>query len=92
VFGGPAWEPAGDGTWYLHLYAPEQPDWNWRDPRTAPYFEDIVRFWFDLGVDGLRVDVAHGLFKAPGLPPLPPGITADGRLPADAAAWLRSPA
>src|SRR5690242_19981427 len=75
VFGGPAWtrisEPDGSpGQWYLHLYAPEQPDWNWRDPRTAPFFDDVVRFWFDRGVDGLRIDVAHGLFKADGLPDL----------------------
>jgi alpha-glucosidase len=75
VFGGPAWAATPDGSWYLHLYAPEQPDWNWRDPRTAPFFADVVRFWFDRGVDGLRIDVAHGLFKAPGLPPLPPGVT-----------------
>lgn len=73
VFGGPAWtrisEPDGSpGQWYLHLYAPEQPDWNWRDSRTVPFFDDVVRFWFDRGVDGLRIDVAHGLFKAEGLP------------------------
>ncbi|MDQ4091943.1 MAG: glycoside hydrolase family 13 protein [Actinomycetota bacterium] len=73
MFGGPAWtrisEPDGlPGQWYLHLYAPEQPDWNWRDPRTATFFDDVVRFWFDRGVDGLRIDVAHGLFKAEGLP------------------------
>lgn len=81
VFGGPAWSRAPDGAWYLHLYTPEQPDWNWRDPRTAPFFDDVVRFWFDRGVDGLRVDVAHGLFKAPGLPSLPPGVTPEpGRL------------
>ncbi|MFC7533371.1 alpha-amylase family glycosyl hydrolase [Actinoplanes sp. GCM10030250] len=81
VFGGPAWSRAPDGAWYLHLYAPEQPDWNWRDPRTAPFFDEVVRFWFDRGVDGLRVDVAHGLFKAPGLPSLPPGIEPEpGRL------------
>ncbi|MGA5299436.1 glycoside hydrolase family 13 protein [Nucisporomicrobium flavum] len=75
VFGGPAWtrvtEPDGrPGQWYLHLYAPQQPDWNWRDPRTAPFFDDVLRFWFDRGVDGLRIDVAHGLFKAEGLPDL----------------------
>ena len=86
VFGGPAWtriiEPGGrPGQWYLHLYAPEQPDWNWRDPRTAPFFADVLRFWFDRGVDGLRIDVAHGLFKAPGLPDLPAGqIPEPGRL------------
>ncbi len=81
VFGGPAWtrisEPDGSpGQWYLHLYAPEQPDWNWRDPRTAPFFDEVVRFWLDLGVDGLRIDVAHGLFKAEGLPDLQTTATA----------------
>jgi alpha-glucosidase len=77
VFGGPAWtrvtEPDGrPGEWYLHLYTPAQPDWNWRDPRTADLFDGIVRFWFDRGVDGLRIDVAHGLVKADGLPDLTP--------------------
>ena len=71
VFGGPAWTRV-DGEWYLHLYAPEQPDWNWRDPRTAEFFDGVLRFWFDRGVDGLRIDVAHGLAKAPGLPDLTP--------------------
>ena len=72
MFGGPEWtrirEPDGSpGQWYLHLCAPEQPDWNWRDPRTAALFDEVVRFWFDRRVDGLRIDVAHGLFKAEGL-------------------------
>ncbi len=81
VFGGPAWSRTPDGRFYLHLYAPEQPDWNWRDPRTAPFFDDVLRFWFDRGVDGLRIDVAHGLFKKDGLPSLPPGIDPEpGRL------------
>ena len=76
VFGGPAWtritEPDGSpGQWYLHLYAPGQPDWNWRDPRTAAFFDAVLRFWYDRGADGLRIDVAHGLFKADGLPDLP---------------------
>jgi alpha-glucosidase len=70
VFGGPAWT-AVDEESYLHLYAPEQPDWNWRDPRTAPFFDDVLRFWFGRGVDGLRIDVAHGLVKAAGLPDHP---------------------
>lgn len=71
VFGGPAWTRVDD-EWYLHLYTPEQPDWNWRDPRTAAFFDGVLRFWFDRGVDGLRVDVAHGLVKAVGLPDLTP--------------------
>jgi alpha-glucosidase len=75
VFGGPAWSPAPDGKFYLHLYAPEQPDWNWRDPRTGPFFEDVLRFWFSRGVDGIRIDVAHGLVKREGLPALPPSVS-----------------
>jgi alpha-glucosidase len=72
-FGGSAWtrvlEPDGrPGQWYLHLFAPEQPDRNWEHPDTVDEFERALRFWFDRGVDGFRIDVAHSLFKAPGLP------------------------
>lgn len=72
-FGGPAWtrvtEPSGvAGEWYLHLYAPEQPDLNWDNPQIRSEFEDVLRFWFDRGVDGIRIDVADGLVKEPGLP------------------------
>ncbi|WP_411140587.1 glycoside hydrolase family 13 protein [Streptomyces sp. x-80] len=70
IFGGPAWTrlPEPDGQWYLHLFAPEQPDFNWDHPAVQDEFRSILRFWLDLGVDGFRVDVAHGLVKAPGLP------------------------
>ncbi len=73
VFGGPAWsrvtEPDGTpGQWYLHLFAPEQPDLNWDNPEVADEFESILRFWFDRGVDGFRIDVAHGLIKDADLP------------------------
>ncbi|MGW1077493.1 glycoside hydrolase family 13 protein [Streptomyces sp. NPDC002537] len=73
VFGGPAWtRTAGpDGTpgeWYLHLFAPEQPDLNWENAEVRAEFESVLRFWLDLGVDGFRIDVAHGMVKAPGLP------------------------
>lgn len=72
-FGGPAWTrtTAADGTpgdWYLHLFAPGQPDLDWTNPDVVDEFLDILRFWFDKGVDGFRIDVAHGLAKAPGLP------------------------
>ncbi|WP_225993363.1 glycoside hydrolase family 13 protein [Actinomadura rudentiformis] len=63
AFGGPAWTRLPDGEWYLHLYAPEQPDLNWRNPEVRAEFEDILRFWLDRGVDGFRIDVAAGLFK-----------------------------
>ncbi|MGW1379630.1 glycoside hydrolase family 13 protein [Streptomyces sp. NPDC002446] len=68
VFGGPAWTRTDRGDWYLHLFAPEQPDLDWDNPDVQAEFEAIMRFWLDLGVDGFRVDVAHGMIKAPGLP------------------------
>ncbi|MFF7649597.1 glycoside hydrolase family 13 protein [Streptomyces sp. NPDC007983] len=73
VFGGPAWTrttgPEGTpGEWYLHLFAPEQPDLNWDCPEVREEFDSVLRFWLDLGVDGFRIDVAHGMVKAPGLP------------------------
>jgi alpha-glucosidase len=66
-FGGPAWTRLADGQWYLHLFAPEQPDLNWTNPEVLAEFHDILRFWLDLGVDGFRIDVAHGLAKDPDL-------------------------
>ncbi|MFH8349182.1 glycoside hydrolase family 13 protein [Streptomyces sp. NPDC018045] len=62
-FGGPAWSRLPDGWWYLHLFAPEQPDFNWDHPEVRADFRTTLRFWADRGVDGFRVDVAHGLAK-----------------------------
>ncbi|MEU9038172.1 glycoside hydrolase family 13 protein [Streptomyces sp. NPDC048352] len=76
VFGGPAWTRVPDGAWYLHLFAPEQPDLNWEHPEVAREFASVLRFWLDLGVDGFRVDVAHGMVKAPGLPDIGRGAQA----------------
>ncbi len=70
IFGGPAWTRLPDGEWYLHLFAPEQPDLNWEHPAVADEFRSILRFWLDMGVDGFRIDVAHGMVKAEGLPDL----------------------
>jgi len=67
VFSGPAWTQLPDGDWYLHLFAPEQPDWNWDNPAVRAEFADVLRFWLDRGIDGIRIDVANGLVKAPGL-------------------------
>ena len=63
IFGGSAWEPVGDGQFYLHLFAPEQPDLNWANREVRDDFLRTIRFWSDRGVDGFRVDVAHGLAK-----------------------------
>ena len=62
-FGGSAWTRVPDGQWYLHLFAPEQPDFDWSNPEVREEFHDILRFWSNRGVDGFRVDVAHGLAK-----------------------------
>jgi alpha-glucosidase len=70
VFGGPAWTRVADGEWYLHLFDVKQPDLDWSNPAVRDEFEDILRFWFDRGADGFRIDVAHGLAKDPLLPDL----------------------
>ena len=75
MFGGSAWDrvtrPDGTpGEWYLHLFDPRQPDLNWDNPEVREEFLDILRFWFDRGADGFRIDVAHGLVKQDGLPEL----------------------
>jgi alpha-glucosidase len=70
AFGGPAWSRAGD-EWYLHSFDSSQPDFNWRNPEVVAYFEDVLRFWFDRGVDGIRIDVVHLLFKHAELPDWP---------------------
>jgi alpha-glucosidase len=77
-FGGPAWTRVTEadgrpGQWYLHLFEAGQPDWNWRNPEVRAMFEDVIRFWMDRGAAGLRVDVAHGLFKDLELPDVPDG-------------------
>ena len=73
VFGGPSWtrvdEPDGNpGQWYLHLFDVEQPDLNWDNPEVFDDLEKTLRFWLERGVDGFRIDVAHGMAKPPGLP------------------------
>ncbi len=68
IFGGPAWTRVPDGQWYLHLFAPEQPDLNWANQEVWLDLEATLRFWLDRGVDGFRIDVAHGMAKPAGLP------------------------
>jgi alpha-glucosidase len=67
IFGGSAWTRVADGEWYLHLFAPEQPDLNWEKPEVWAEHEDILRFWFERGVAGVRVDSAALLVKDPDL-------------------------
>jgi len=80
VFGGPAWTRVPDGQWYLHLFDTSQPDLDWEYPPVREEFDSILRFWFDRGVDGVRIDVAHGMVKAPGLPDLEPHVNQHIRL------------
>jgi alpha-glucosidase len=83
-FGGSAWtrvtEPDGRlGQWYLHLFTPDQPDVNWNHEPLRAAFDDILRFWFDRGVDGFRIDAPAVVGKTPGLPdadPVPDGTPA----------------
>jgi len=63
AFGGSAWDRVEDGQWYLHSFAPEQPDLNWDHPEVREDFLTTLRFWSDRGVDGFRIDVAHMLTK-----------------------------
>jgi alpha-glucosidase len=63
IFGGPAWTRVADGQWYLHLFASEQPDFNWDSREVRDDFLRTLAFWADRGVDGFRVDVAHALTK-----------------------------
>ncbi|WP_157001613.1 glycoside hydrolase family 13 protein [Agromyces laixinhei] len=96
VFGGPAWTRVleADGTpgqWYLHLFDSSQPDFDWTNEEVRDEFRDILRFWLDRGVDGFRVDVAHGMVKAEGLPDYTPpaeggSMGGAGGLTTDAAA------
>lgn len=88
MFGGSAWERvvSPDGTpeqWYLHLFDIRQPDVNWEHPEIRADFEETLRFWFDRGVDGFRVDVANSMVKEPGLPDIVEGVndTQDGSHP-----------
>jgi len=82
VFGGPAWTriteaDGAPGQWYLHLFDTSQPDFDWANPEVQSSFRDVLRFWLDRGVDGFRVDVAHGLVKTDGLPDHLPSLDGD---------------
>ena len=75
IFGGGAWTRTTDadgrpGEWYLHLFSPQQPDLNWSHPDVRREYEDVLRFWFDRGVAGVRIDSAALLVKDPRLPDL----------------------
>ena len=83
VFGGRSWSEikdasgAGTGWWYLHIFDKSQPDLDWTNEEIRAEFRGNLRFWFDRGVDGLRIDVAHGLAKAEGYPDCPELVDGD---------------
>lgn len=71
--GGSAWEfDAATGQYYLHAFLKEQADLNWRNPEVRAAMMNVLRFWFDRGVDGFRIDVLWHCIKAAGLPDNPP--------------------
>ncbi|MFE3120326.1 glycoside hydrolase family 13 protein [Streptomyces niveus] len=72
-FGGVPWTRLDDGDWYLHLFATGQPDLNWAHPAVRREHEDVLRFWFDRGVAGVRIDSAVLPAKDPALPDFTPG-------------------
>jgi alpha-glucosidase len=76
--GGPAWErDEASGQWYLHLFHRKQPDLNWWNDAVRAEFEDILDFWYDRGVAGFRIDVAHGIVKDRDLRDNPPAGDGD---------------
>jgi len=83
VFGGPTWHEVNDengnpsGWWYLHIFDKSQPDLDWTNEEVRAEFRGNLRFWFDRGVDGFRIDVAHGLAKANSYPDCPPLVEGD---------------
>ncbi len=97
LFGGPAWvrvpgpaaeQPSEPDQWYLHVFAPEQPDLNWENPEVHAEFATTLRFWLDRGVDGFRIDVAHAMVKAEGLPDLSGAhLLGDRRAPGQHPHW-----
>jgi alpha-glucosidase len=87
TFGGGAWTRVAEhdgtpGQWYLHLFDTKQPDLDWTNEEVRAEFRSILRFWLDRGVDGFRVDVAHGLAKDPGFPDVGDVGVKDGPAPA----------
>ncbi|WP_030317071.1 glycoside hydrolase family 13 protein [Streptomyces flavochromogenes] len=73
-FSGPTWTRVEDGEWYLHLFTPEQPDLNWAHPAVRREHEDVLRFWFERGVAGVRIDSAALLAKDPALADFVEGV------------------
>ncbi|MET0461099.1 MAG: alpha-amylase family glycosyl hydrolase [Ilumatobacteraceae bacterium] len=74
AFGGSVWTAVGgdDPQWYLATFTPHQPDFDHRHPAVDEMFADALRFWFDRGVEGFRVDAVWPVGKDPALPDCPP--------------------
>ena len=78
VFGGKAWEwDEPTQQFYLHRFLKEQPDLNWWNPAVREAMFDVIRFWLERGVDGFRIDVAHGILKDPDLRDNPANLSAE---------------
>ena len=63
MFGGPAWEPVGDGRYYLHIFGKKQPDLNWENEKVRQEVYDMMKFWCEKGIDGFRMDVISMISK-----------------------------
>ena len=74
MFSGSTWEQVDDGEFYLHIFDTSQPDLNWENPEVRDEFDAIIRFWLDRGIDGLRIDVSHGMIKDLDFPDLSPEV------------------
>ncbi len=75
-FSGPAWTyDEKSGQYYLHLFAKEQPDLNWNNPKVRHSIFDMMNWWAAKGIDGFRMDVISLISKPDGLPDAP--ITGD---------------
>ncbi|WP_425144847.1 glycoside hydrolase family 13 protein [Deinococcus sp.] len=89
-FGGSAWTydpPTGE--YYLHLFAPGQPDLNWDNPAVRAEVYDLMRWWLERGIDGFRMDTVNMLSKVPAFPDVPPAR--DERYPLASAHFLNGP-
>ncbi|MBV9772731.1 MAG: DUF3459 domain-containing protein [Gemmatimonadetes bacterium] len=87
AFGGSTWEwDEATGQYYLHIFLREQPDLNWRNPQVEAAMLDVIRFWLDRGVDGIRVDAVQNVIKDELFrdnPPNPEYVAGPGRDPFD---------
>ncbi|GKU25658.1 glycoside hydrolase family 13 protein [Clostridium folliculivorans] len=73
-FSGSAWQyDETTEEYYLHLFSKKQPDLNWENSEVRKEVYDMMKYWFEMGVDGFRMDVINFISKVPELPDGPKG-------------------